>query len=142
MKTTITPGQIIKTRSLCDYDCIYTIEILSRSENGFAMVKLEDQEKPVRRKIYTRDDGREYIMAFGRYSMAPAFYAPEPAAESFALNFKTPEFEITISAATEIGAQLILQAVLQGDRRDVIGRIDLNGRVFDGDRYFQNGGTK
>jgi len=81
MKTTITQGQIIKTRSTGDHDCIYTIEILSRSANNYAMVKIESQEKPVRRKIHTREDGREFVMAFGRYSMAPAFYAPEPCSQ-------------------------------------------------------------
>lgn len=68
---TIEAGQILSTRSIGDHDCIYTVEVVDRKKS-FATVRTDEGVK--RCKVYTYE-GREYIMPFGRYSMAPAFYA-------------------------------------------------------------------
>lgn len=69
--TTITAGMTLSTRSLCDNDCIFTVEVIDR-KNTFATVRTDEGVKRCKVMEY---DGREYIMPFGRYSMAPAFYA-------------------------------------------------------------------
>ena len=73
MKTTktIKAGQTLTTRSICDYNCIYTLEVLSR-KGAFAVIKWMNDEK--RKKVLIDSDGCEFIMP-ERYSMAPVFKA-------------------------------------------------------------------
>lgn len=72
MNTKIKPNTVLTARSLCDYDCIFEVQVLARS-GSFVQVKAMGEEK--RCKIKTMPDGEEFIMAHGRYSMAPAFRA-------------------------------------------------------------------
>lgn len=67
----IEAGQTLTARSVCDHDCIFTANVISRS-GSMALVKCEGREK--RCKVYERD-GEEFIMPMGRYSMAPVFKA-------------------------------------------------------------------
>jgi len=71
---TITAGQTLTTRSLCDYDCIYTVKVLDRKKS-FATVSLDRNGGEVKRVKVYEWEGREYIMPYGKYSMAPRFYA-------------------------------------------------------------------
>ena len=68
----IKAGQVLVTRSPCDHDCIFRVEILSR-QKSFVTVKTLGNTKRV--KVYKDDDGEEYIYALGKYSMCPIFRA-------------------------------------------------------------------
>jgi hypothetical protein len=72
MTKTITSGQTLTARSACDYDCIFQIEVLARTPKT-ATVRY--QGKVSRCKIYTNNEGHEYVRALGTYSLAPSFYA-------------------------------------------------------------------
>jgi len=67
---TIKAGQTLTARSICNYDCIYTMEILSRTSK-MATYRRDGQVRKA--KIQTRD-GDEYIRP-DRWSMAPTFSA-------------------------------------------------------------------
>lgn len=69
--STIKAGQTLTARSICDYECVFTAEIIERKGN-FATVKAEGATRRV--KIYNNGDG-EFIYALGKYSMAPIFRA-------------------------------------------------------------------
>ena len=67
----IEAGQTLTTRSICDYNCIYKLEVLSR-KGAFAVIKWMNKE--MRKKVLVDSDGCEFIMP-ERYSMAPVFTA-------------------------------------------------------------------
>jgi hypothetical protein len=62
--------QVLKARMIGDSEMIISVVIIKRTEKS-AFVVIENGEI-VRCKIH-RYDGREFIMPFGRYSMAPMF---------------------------------------------------------------------
>jgi hypothetical protein len=66
-------GDQLSARSLCDYDCIFRFEVLSRTAK-FVTVKYFNQEKRVGIKVR---DGREYCYPLGTYSMAVSVHAQE-----------------------------------------------------------------
>ncbi len=68
---TFTQGQELKSRSICNSDCVFTATVTRRTGKTVT-IKVDDTEK--RCKIYQGDNG-EYIYPFGRYSMAPIFRA-------------------------------------------------------------------
>lgn len=68
----IAAGQTLTARSACDSDCIFKIEVISRS-NKSAIVE-SSSDAPRRCKIYSDDKG-EFIMPYDRYSMSPIFRA-------------------------------------------------------------------
>jgi hypothetical protein len=68
---TIKGGQTLTARSICDYDCVFSVEILER-KGSFVVVKVQGNTKRV--KVYSDDSG-EFIFAMGRYSMCPVFRA-------------------------------------------------------------------
>jgi hypothetical protein len=68
---TIKAGTILKARSICDYECIFTAEVLER-KGQFATVKAQGNTRRV--KIYNTGEG-EFIYALGKFSMAPIFRA-------------------------------------------------------------------
>ena len=72
-RTTIQAGDELTARSISDWECIYRIKIESRNGN---FVTVTGRGLPAtRKKVYTSPiDGREYVMAYGKYSMAPIFY--------------------------------------------------------------------
>jgi hypothetical protein len=67
---TIQTGQTLKARSICDYDCVFSLEVLERKGN-FATVRFQGNEKRVKVR---RDDSGEYLRP-DSYSMAPIFKA-------------------------------------------------------------------
>ena len=67
---TIQAGTTITARSICDNDCIFKAEVLTRKGN-YVTVKV--MNSIVRKKVKVGYDGSEYVMALGTYSMAPAF---------------------------------------------------------------------
>jgi hypothetical protein len=67
---TIKTGQTLKARSICDYNCVFSLEVLERKGN-FATVRFQGNEKRVKVR---RDDSGEYLRP-DSYSMAPIFKA-------------------------------------------------------------------
>ncbi|MGX9755756.1 hypothetical protein ACWYRQ_05750 [Clostridioides difficile] len=63
-------GKTYATRSICDHDCIYTIEVIKRTDKT---VTYKEDDTVRRAKIRFSDD-YEYIRV-GNYSMAPNFSA-------------------------------------------------------------------
>lgn len=70
----IQPGQTLTARSLCDYDCIYTVNVLERKGK---FVRVEYQGEVKRVMVRVDSEGREYIYALGVYSMCPMFREPK-----------------------------------------------------------------
>lgn len=65
----IQAGQTLKARSVCDYNCVFSAEVIER-KGGFVTLKSQGL---IRRKKVMTDDRGEYVYALGKYSMAPVF---------------------------------------------------------------------
>ena len=63
---------ILTARSIGDSELFFTITLVKRNEVS-AWVILDNNVES-RFKIKRTFDGREFIMPYGNYSMAPAFY--------------------------------------------------------------------
>lgn len=117
-------------RSACNYDCIFTIKIIKRTEKT---VTFERHGKTRRAKLFCDDRG-EYIIP-DRYSMAPVFRAecevqPEeeaPAAE-----------ESTVSAPAEDVAPSSLSAHSVHQRNLHAGKLDVSGHQVNAFRVMQD----
>lgn len=68
-------GKTYSTRSICDSECIFSFEILARTEKT---VTVDVHGKRVRRGLFLYD-GVECFMPFGRYSMAATIRASKGA---------------------------------------------------------------
>jgi hypothetical protein len=64
-------GKTYATRSICDYDCIFSFEILSRTEKT---VTTKVHGKLVKRGVKV-SDGIEQFKPFGSYSMCAVITA-------------------------------------------------------------------
>lgn len=64
-------GQIYSCRSICNYDCQWSFEILRRSAKS---VWVEVDGKVSRRSL-SAWNGAEFFKPFGSYSMSPSVYA-------------------------------------------------------------------
>jgi len=71
MINTIQAGQVLKARSVCDWDCIFSVVAVALKRT-FVTVKAQGN---VSRKKVMIDDQGEYVFALGKYSMAPIFRA-------------------------------------------------------------------
>ena len=69
MSNTIKAGQTLTARSICDYDCIFSVKVIQRKGS---FVTVEAQGNVSRKKVMSDDRG-EYVYALGKYSMAPIF---------------------------------------------------------------------
>jgi hypothetical protein len=63
--------QTLTTRLITNYDIIVSVVLLKRTEKT-AFIMIEKGEI-VRCKIRKCGDGREYVMPYGTWSMAPMF---------------------------------------------------------------------
>lgn len=70
-------GQTYATRSICDYECIFSFTILSRTAKS---VTVEVNGKMVRRGVYIYE-GVEQFKPFGSYSMAAIIGADKTLAQ-------------------------------------------------------------
>ena len=68
---TIKAGQTLTARSIADYECVFSAEILER-KGSFVTVKVQGNIK--RMKVHSDSYG-ELIYAMGKYSMCPIFRA-------------------------------------------------------------------
>lgn len=68
-----TVGIEVKSRSVCDHDCIFSATVTKRTAKmvTFAGTMLE----PKTCKIHVDCDGNEFAFPYGQYSMAPVFKA-------------------------------------------------------------------
>lgn len=65
-------------RSACDYDCIFSIEVVARTEKTIkVIIKGSVDTKPCRLKAYQTDDISEFVLPYGRYSMCPVICADD-----------------------------------------------------------------
>lgn len=65
-------GKTYSTRSICDSECVYSFQILKRTEK---CVWINRNGKPTRRTVRVDRDGVESIDPHGRYSMSPVLRA-------------------------------------------------------------------
>jgi hypothetical protein len=71
MMTKFKPGQKLYSPSICDCECIFYADVISRTEKT---VTIRVDGEIVNRRIQIHAD-TEIIYPFGRYSMAPIFRA-------------------------------------------------------------------
>ena len=70
---TFQTGSTISTRSACDYNCVWVFTVVSRTAK---FVTMEDSSGKVRRTgINVDEQGNEWTMPFGKFSMAPVVRA-------------------------------------------------------------------
>lgn len=67
-------GKAYFCRSACDYDCIWTYEVVRRSDSSIWIRDLDETKAPVRRSIKIWS-GVETCQPKGSYSMAPSLSA-------------------------------------------------------------------
>lgn len=72
-------GKIYQTRSICDYNTIFKIKILSRTEKTVTYLILgwPQSNKPKRKTRPFIFQGKESIYPLGKYSMAPVIDADD-----------------------------------------------------------------
>lgn len=68
---TFVPGQTVACRSSADYDCIFRFEVVRRTAK-FVTLRYFDRE--LRVSVRTDNQGVEYCLPFGMYSMSPMLY--------------------------------------------------------------------
>ena len=71
-------GETYSARSICDYDCVFSFTILSRTAKT---VTIEKHGRITKRGVkHSEYDNCEMCYPLGSYSMAPTIYANKPAA--------------------------------------------------------------
>lgn len=91
-------GQTYYSRSMCDYDCIFTVKVLAR--NG-SKLTLENWDGKTIKKMAKKDENGVEFFADGRYSMAPIFRANKKAEDLPHDDNPTPEPDPTGTDPTE-----------------------------------------
>jgi len=71
--TTFQIGKTYATRSLCDYDCTFSFQVVRRTEK---MITIRSHRGDVSRKVRLID-GVESIDPLGRFSMSPVLSADD-----------------------------------------------------------------
>ena len=66
-------GNTYKTRSICDYDCIFSWTVLKRTEKTLTLK--EDTGEIKTRRIAINSEGIETCRPDGKYSMCPVIRA-------------------------------------------------------------------
>lgn len=67
-----TIGQQLSARSACDYDCVFQFTVVKRTAK-FVTLQYFNELKRV--GIKTNNEGSEYCLPFGNYSMSAIVYA-------------------------------------------------------------------
>ena len=68
-------GKTYQTRSACDYDCIFSFEVLARTPK---QITISQHGRTFKRGVYTYD-GIEHCKPLGTYSMCPVISADKDA---------------------------------------------------------------
>lgn len=66
-------GQKYTTRSACDYDCVFSFEVVKRTEKTVTIVG-DLIDSPKRVKIHNFSDAESFL-PYGSYSMSPCVSA-------------------------------------------------------------------
>lgn len=66
-------GNTYSTRSACDYNCVFTFTVVSRTDKSVTIVG-DMIDKPSRKKIYNFSDVESFL-PYGSFSMAPSVSA-------------------------------------------------------------------
>lgn len=72
MTTTFEVGQTYSTRSICDYDCIFSFKVIARTAK---QVTIESNTWGVKKRGIKIYDGVETCSPLGTYSMSPTIRA-------------------------------------------------------------------
>jgi len=64
-------GKVYQCRSICDHECVFKYEILSRTKS---FITIKNHNEITKRKIYL-DGTEEYCYPQGQFSMAPILRA-------------------------------------------------------------------
>ena len=96
-------GKTYYSRSICDHECIFTIEVVKRTEKSVTYIYDGKQ----RRSMIKKDDNGEYIKP-DRYSMAPTFRAD-----------REVEAQEAEEQTTEDQAAEIAKAIVDGIGKDL-----------------------
>ncbi len=91
-------GQTYYSRSMCDYDCIFTVKVLAR--NG-SKLTIDNWDGKTIKKMAKKDENGVEFFADGRYSMAPIFRANKKADDIPHDDDPTPEPDPTGTDPTE-----------------------------------------
>ncbi len=68
-------GTTYYTRSACNHECIFSFEVVSRTEKTVTL--RSPHRRDVRRKVRIGEDGVERCDPHGRYSMSPVISAED-----------------------------------------------------------------
>lgn len=109
----IKPNTEISTRSACNYDCIFTIKVISRTAKMATIIDYNGEKR--RTKIHTDHSGVEYIMP-ERHSFAPVYKADK------AVEFPPKEkIENAVKEMAQAGHdEIVGTSVSFGDNKSVI----------------------
>lgn len=66
-------GQTYTTRSICNYDCIYSFKVVKTSKSSVWFTG--SCTKGVQRRAVKSYDGKQYFSPLGTYSMSPTIFA-------------------------------------------------------------------
>lgn len=72
-------GHTYNTRSICDYNCIFSYRVMRRTAKFVTFYDSMGTTKRVGVKV--DENGNEWVLPSGSYSMAPVIRAHEPRAE-------------------------------------------------------------
>lgn len=65
-------GKTYEARSICDYDCIFTAEVIKKTAKTVTII---NTFKEVKRCKVHESEGDQYFFPLGQYSMAPRMHA-------------------------------------------------------------------
>ena len=68
-------GKRYSVRSICDHDCVWSYEVVARTEATVTIKDVDDDSVKRCRVIISKLDGNEFIRPLGKYSMCPVLRA-------------------------------------------------------------------
>ena len=68
-------GKRYSVRSICDHDCVWSYEVIARTEATVTIKDVDDDSVKRCRVIISKLDGNEFIRPLGKYSMCPVLRA-------------------------------------------------------------------
>ena len=111
MNTKFEIGKTYETRSVGDYNCIFSITVLKRTAKTITIKNWDNREATKRVKI---DDGVEYFHD-GSYSMAPIFKASKEAIAVSETKATIQDVLTSIEENTAIVLQCVVESSYQGE---------------------------
>jgi hypothetical protein len=79
--STFQPGTVYSTRSICNYDCVFSYRIIRRTDKSVWVCPVRNGEdvtdETKRRSIMKYDGQPERIYPQGQFSMAPSLTADD-----------------------------------------------------------------